>query len=83
MAKFKLGRILKDKITNFEGVATGKAKYLTGCDQYCLQPISEKKGVYPDANWFDEGRLIEVGDGLTKEDVKGEKNGADYTAPIK
>ena len=83
MSKLKLGREAKDKITGFQGIITGKAIYLTGCNQYVLQPKCEKAGSYPEANWFDEGRLDVVGDGLTKEDVKGKENGSDYSAPIK
>lgn len=34
--KFELGATLKDKITGFEGIATGVASYITGCDQYVI-----------------------------------------------
>lgn len=87
MVKFKLGITVKDKITGFEGIITGRSTYLTGCDQYCLQPTcsDESKGKYPDACWFDEGRLEKVlkGKKVTKKSVKGNKNGCDYSAPIK
>tara|TARA_R110002049_G_scaffold199037_2_gene369118 strand:+ start:113 stop:364 length:252 start_codon:yes stop_codon:yes gene_type:complete len=83
MAKFNLGNEVKDKITGFQGIATGHAEYLTGCDQYVVQPKCEKNGTYPDANWFDEGRLEWVSKGIAKEEVKAEKNGSDYRAPIK
>lgn len=83
MTKFKLGVEAKDKITGFQGIITGHAEYLTGCDQYILQPKCEKQGAYPEANWFDEGRLELIGEAMTKEDVKGRKNGCDYRAPIK
>ena len=83
MSKLKLGQEAKDKITGFQGIITGQATYLTGCDQYALQPKCDKPGTYPDANWFDEGRIELIGEGLNKEDVKGEKNGCDYSAPIK
>lgn len=81
--KLKLGQKAKDKITGFEGIVTGCAEYLTGCDQYVLQPKCEKQGTYPDGQWFDEGRLELVGEAMTKKDVKGKKNGCDYSAPIK
>lgn len=29
-----LGRKVRDKVTGFEGIVTGRATYLTGCDQY-------------------------------------------------
>ena len=82
--KENLGKIGTDKITGFTGVITGTASYLTGCDQYCIQPkCGEKLDAYPGANWFDEGRVIVTEQELTSEDVKGEKNGSDYSAPIK
>ena len=81
--KFKLGQEAKDKITGFQGLITGHADYLTGCDQYILQPKCEKNGIYPDATWFDEGRLELIGEGMKKKEVKAEKNGSDYSAPIK
>jgi hypothetical protein len=34
-----LGKKVKDKITGFEGIATSKHIYLTGCNQYAVQPI--------------------------------------------
>lgn len=83
MKKFELGSEVKDKITGFQGIVMGKASYLTGCDQYIIQPKCEKNGTYPDAAWFDEGRIEAVGAGVLKKEVKAEKNGSDYTAPIK
>ena len=52
-----LGKILKDKITGFEGIATSKHIYLTGCAQYALQQKIDKDGKIPDLKYFDEGRL--------------------------
>ena len=73
--KFKLGIKLEDKLTGFKGVAFGFAKYLTGCDQYCLVPPA-KDGAMVDAQWFDEGRLKILREAkVKKEDVKAEKNG--------
>lgn len=80
-----LGDIAKDKITGFEGVITGKASYLTGCDQYCIQPKVKDgdSGNCPDAKWFDEGRIDPIFQGPLPYNVKAERNGSDYTAPIK
>lgn len=81
----KLGIIVRDKITNFEGIVTGHADYLTGCDQYLVQPPVSKDGVFIEGRWIDEGRLEVVTPNtvIEKEDVSGEKNGADINAPIK
>jgi len=84
MAKFKeLGIEVKDKITGFTGMLVGHADYLTGCDQYLVQPECENSGTYPSAEWFDEGRLIKIKNAFTYEDVSAEKNGCDYVAPTK
>lgn len=79
----KFGTKVKDKITGFEGIVTGKASYITGCDQYLVQPpvyVNDWK----DGRWFDEGRLVFVEDAkITEKDVQVEDNGADIQAPTK
>ena len=57
---FELGKTAKDVITGFSGVITGHVRYLTGCDQYLLQPKMAEKGKRPAAEWFDETRLVKV-----------------------
>ncbi|MCK5614223.1 hypothetical protein KAR91_70815 [Candidatus Pacearchaeota archaeon] len=86
MAKFiyQNGKEVKDLITGFRGVVMGRADYLTGCNQYLIQPTESKDdGTYPTANWFDEGRLELIGDKFSEKDVKTDDPGSDYTAPIK
>lgn len=36
-----LGKTLRDRITGFSGICTGHARYLTGCDQYLLNPKAQ------------------------------------------
>ena len=79
----QLGKEAIDKITGFKGIITGHADYLTGCDQYMLQPKSKEGAEFIEGRWFDEGRLQVLARGIDKEDVKGKKNGCDYSAPIK
>ena len=83
MVKLKLGEEAKDKITGFIGIIVGKASYLTGCDQYLLQPKCKKHDSKPDGQWFDDGRLEFNGSGINKEEVQTEKPGADIEAPKK
>jgi len=71
----KLGQKAKDKITGFEGILYGKASYLTGCDQYCLVPPIKDDGEIKSSQWFDEGRIEVIGEGVTVQDVTVEKNG--------
>ena len=85
MAKFaKLGIEVKDKITGLIGVTTGLAKYITGCDQYLVQPQGDGTK-YPEPSWIDEGRLeaTDKGTVIEIEEVKVSKNGCDKPAPIK
>ncbi len=74
MIKFQLGVRLKDKITGFTGVAVGRAEYLTGCTQYGLCPPATDSKMN-DNQWFDEGRLEYVDQGINEVDVRGSKNG--------
>lgn len=76
--------IAQDKITGFKGVVTGHADYITGCDQYLIQP-GVKDGEWKEARWFDEGRLVVVDADVPVRffDVQAEKNGADIPAPVK
>ncbi|MNG03272.1 hypothetical protein D3C84_863440 [compost metagenome] len=70
----KLGQIGKDKVTGFTGTITGRAQYLTGCDQYTLVP-QVKDGKLESAQWFDEGRIEVIGPGITAASVAGPKPG--------
>ncbi len=55
----ELGQEVKDKVTGFKGIASGKCIYLSGCTHVCIQPKVEKDGKLPDAKWFDEP-MVEV-----------------------
>jgi hypothetical protein len=84
---------VKDMITGFEGIVTGHADYVTGCDQYLVQPPVEKDkpGGFIEPRWFDEKRLeiIEVtveGVHLLKKVAQARAlndDGADVQAPTK
>ena len=52
----ELGATAKDIVTGFEGVVTGRAQYLTGCDQYVITP-KVSGGDFKEGRWFDENRL--------------------------
>lgn len=81
---FALGVRVRDKITKFEGITTGRATYITGCDQYLVQAesVENKRG---ENQWFDAGRLEAVGDEpeVSAGDVQSSKNGACGEAPTK
>ena len=72
-----LGKLGRDKVTDFEGVITATAKHLYGCDTYLLTPKVNKDGKREDSCWFDEGRVEIVNEAVKPEDVKGDKPGGD------
>lgn len=59
-------------------IATSNHIYLTGCNQYGLQPVMDKYGKVPDVRYFDEGRLEITGEGITREEVATKDNGCDF-----
>lgn len=56
LAKSRLGMKYRDKVTGFEGVATGYVQYLSGCNQILLVPHAAKNE-FMDGQWLDEQRL--------------------------
>jgi hypothetical protein len=81
--KYELGKRAKCKITGFSGIITARVEFLTGCDRYCIQPTELKDFVVIESQYFDEGQIEIVGEGLTTEDVKSEKKGACSPNPNK
>ena len=69
-----LGKMARDKVTGFEGVIIGRLNYLFGCAQYCLSPRAVKNEL-KNSEWFDEGRIEVIGEGVFPEDVQSDKPG--------
>lgn len=83
MKTIQLGSTATDIISGFRGVATGRATYLTGCDQYLLSPQLDKDGKQQLSAWFDVQRL-KVDDTVAVVKLDNtETPGADLPAPIK
>ena len=53
----ELGTKVKDSITGFEGVATGRTVYLNGCVQVLVEPPVGDDGQPGKSHWVDEQRL--------------------------
>lgn len=70
-----LGKEGKDKVTGFKGIIIGKINYLTGCDHYGIAPPVDKDGKVGDTQWFDEGRVEIIGEGVHADQVKSKKKG--------
>ena len=70
--KFKLGDVLKDIVTGYEGVCMGITKYYTDCTHYgLLAKILDEQGKPKEWIWIDETRIVPVGERV--ELVKGDK----------
>jgi len=77
----ELGKKGIDIITQFEGIIVARAEHLTGCNTYGIAPQNKptkegkiERGV---TEWFDEGRIKIISEGVTKQMVKAQDNGSD------
>lgn len=76
----KLGHKYKDRITGFQGVATGHVYYISGCNQTLLAPEVGADGAMKDSHWFDDQRMLPL-DGDFIELDNSETPGCDRQAP--
>jgi len=71
---FELGNTVKDTVTGFTGIATGKHTFINGCVYFSVTPPMSKedkeKGTQPEAGFFDAGRLARTGKGVAQSYVK-------------
>lgn len=78
----ELGTEVKDKITDFKGIATARIEYITGCVRYELTPKVDKDGKCLDSCWFDESRLLIIEESSVKvPEPKGEIGGPGNVPP--
>jgi hypothetical protein len=54
----ELGKTVRDRITGFVGVVTGRCQYISGCDQALVQPAVDADQKFVEARWFDVDRLV-------------------------
>lgn len=86
---FTMGEPVKDKLTGFKGVISGFTTYITGCDQYLVQPAMKEDGTLADAKWTDVARLQadDAGTAITliTDPAEGDHRslGAGDAAPVK
>ncbi len=60
----KLGVLLRDKITGFEGLATGRSDMLTGCTQFSVQPQGKPDAIL-EGKQIDYHTLEVIGPGIS------------------
>jgi len=77
-----LGKKAKDKITGFSGIIVTKLICLFGCNQYGIagQAYDDKEQKRAPTEYFDEGRVEILGDGITAAEVSVDRPGADFNA---
>jgi hypothetical protein len=51
---------VRDIITGFRGVIIGRCDYITGCNQYLVQPGLDKDAKFVESRWVDEDRLLVI-----------------------
>lgn len=78
MFKFKLGQKVKDKVTGYQGIITGRTEWLNGCIRYCIQAKKKKDGTIPETEHVDEAQVRLVDQGLN---TKKKKTGGPQQAP--
>jgi len=71
-----LGTKLRDKITDFEGVAIARVEYLNGCVQYHLKPKIDKDGKLQEARPFDSQQLEIIKETEKKEKIEKKEKGS-------
>lgn len=77
-----LGDKVQDRITGFEGIATGVADYITGCRQILVTPKAASDGKYIDACWLDVDRLVVLEENVVTM-ANRQKDGGPQSAPSK
>lgn len=85
--EFEMGSKVKDKVSGMRGVVIGRADYISGCNQYLMQPDATKQQVKDntksDSMWFDGPRLESVPGKKLVVDTREHRTGADGVAPTK
>ena len=56
--KHEMGSKVKEVVTGFEGIITGRTEYITGCRQYLVTSQECKAGKTAQSIWYDEDRLV-------------------------
>ena len=60
MGEINIGDRVKDKVTNFVGIVTGRAIYMNGCVRCRVEAPVKKDGALIEGEWIDEGQLVFV-----------------------
>lgn len=53
----EMGDKVRDAITGFTGVVTGRCEYVSGCNQALVAPGVKEDGTFVESMWLDDDRL--------------------------
>jgi len=67
--RFSNGDKVKDIVTGYDGVITGRADYLNGCNRYGVESCKLEENKIVEL-WFDEDRLVLLKAGFIKIEKK-------------
>ena len=70
MERINLGDKVKDLVTGFSGIATGRTTFLNGCDRICITPPVDKDGKPGESAWFDEPQVERVKANVVKQGLR-------------
>lgn len=56
----EMGSKVRDVITGFEGIVTGRCEYITGCSRLLITPRCDDASKQSQGNWFDIDRVEQV-----------------------
>ncbi len=73
---------VRDKVSGFKGICTGRMVSLFSGDTYFIDPKAGKKHKNLRGEWIDEARIEIIGEGVSVEDVKGDKPGGEMDFPL-
>ncbi len=74
MKEIKLGQNVRDRVTGFAGIATGRSEFITGCTRIGVTPKVGKDGKLIEAEWFDEPMLEVIGKARVTPKLVGNKS---------
>lgn len=77
-----LGQTVRDSISGFEGIVTGRVEYITGCNQVLVGPKT-KDGALIRSEWFDEDRVEVILGVPTFKLPRATAPGSDRKAPVR
>lgn len=81
MFKYKLGVTVFDIVTGYQGIVTSRVEFLTGCNQYHVQPKLKGNAEFQEGRYFDETRLSQLNEKIVEIPMAKKDPGCDTKLP--